>query len=173
MSTILATILLIALVIAGTLALTGVWNTIFGGASNSVSLTDEGSVITVDAATDSGMILIVIKNNGPGTFNLASVNITAATGQDVVVIPISTLEATYGGALPNGTCSNQCIYGGVGVGYVATGKYLTIPPGQSASFRVTVSSGLAELFPPDQNFQLLITPRTGALIRLTVQSISQ
>jgi hypothetical protein len=170
LSTILATILLIALVVAGVVSLTGVWNTIFGGASSSVSLTDEGSVITVNTATDSGMILIVIRNNGPGTFNLASVNITAATGQDVIITPSSNTEATFGGAMQNSTGS---VNGGVGVGYLASGNYLTIPPGQSASFRATVPSGLAELFPPDQNFQLLVTPRSGSLIRLTVQSISQ
>ena len=162
--------MLIALVVAGSVALTGVWNTIFGGASSSVSLTDEGSVITVNVATDSGMILIVIRNNGPGTFNLASANITAANGQDVVIIPSSNTQATFGGAMQNTAGS---INGGVGVGYVASGEYLTIPPGQSASFRANVSSGLAELFPPDQNFQMLVTPHTGTLIRLTVQSLSQ
>jgi len=170
LATLLAALLLIALVVAGVIALTGVWNTLFSGASSAVNITAENSVITVNAATGGGMILIVLRNNGPGTFNLLSIEITAANGSSVIVTPISTTEASFSGALPNSTGS---IHGGVGVGYVATGNYLTMPPGQSASFRLNVLSGLADLFPPSQNFQMLITPHTGALIRLTIQSISQ
>ncbi len=168
LATLLATILLIALVVAGVVVLSGVWNTIFSGAANSFSVTADNSIITVDASTSGGTILIVLKNTGPGTLNLAQVNITAASGADVAITPISNTQATFWGALPNSTGT---VTGGIGVGYV--GSYLTIPPGQSASFRLNVPSGLATLFPPDQNFQMIIVPYHSALVRLTVQSISQ
>jgi hypothetical protein len=168
LATLLATLLLIALVVAGVVMLTGVYNTIFGGVSNSVNVIADNSVITVNSATGGGMILIVLSNKGPGTLNVRAINITTAAGNDATIIPVSNTQAVFGGAIPNSTGS---IVAGVNVGFV--GSYLAIPPGQSASFRLNVVSGLSTLFPPDQNFRLLIIPYGSALIRLTVQSISE
>jgi hypothetical protein len=100
--------------------------------------------------------------------NVRAINITTAAGNDATIIPVSNTQAVFGGAIPNSTGS---IVAGVNVGFV--GSYLAIPPGQSASFRLNVVSGLSTLFPPDQNFRLLIIPYGSALIRLTVQSISE
>ena len=168
----LGTILLIMLVLLGFGAVTLTFTNLFSGVTGAINVTSDGSQISVNAASGGGMMLVVINNKGPGTVRLTKIILyTVTSGTNVTFTPTSSTQAAVTGGLGSLTAS---IIGGTNVGFISSPSpgYLAIPQGQSASFRMDVSSGLTALFPPNQRYIMLVN-HAGGVVKLNIESVSE
>jgi hypothetical protein len=172
-----AAVLLIAIVIA---AAVGVWAIASGslsGATGSVSVTNEGSVISIDPSSGTGMVLFIINNHGPGSLNLCSVNILDGSGSSWSIKPTSKTAASLNTPTANKTSS--FVASGANVGFIASTKacaaypgdvgYLAIPGSQQASFEFDAVQ-LTPYFTPGYAYRATILPVNSAVVVVQVQA---
>ena len=179
LSQVVTTLLLVIVSITAFVGLYAVYTGVFNSAVGGYNLSDENSLITVNQAEGTGMILFVLNNHGPSTLNLYNVTIVDDNGNDIALTPTSRTQTQL-------TCvqvgSTPCAFGsspitglivaGGAVGYSTQGKFLVVPSGAQISFQINITAGMGNSFTAGNTYKALIRPSNGPLTLLQVTATS-
>ncbi len=179
LSQVVTTLLLVIVSITAFVGLYAVYTGVFNSAVGGYNLSDENSLITVNQAEGTGMILFVLNNHGPSTLNLYNVTIVDDDGNDIAITPISRaqlqLTCVQVGSTPcafgNTPITGLIVAGGT-VGYSTQGHFLVVPSGQQVSFQVNVTAGMGNSFTAGNTYKALIRPSNGPLTLLQISATS-
>jgi hypothetical protein len=166
LGTLIAQLVLIALVVGGVVGVAFYYTSISSGATSQPNLIFADSIIKVDAATKAGTIYIKIYNQGPGGVRVQNITITDKTGTQF------TLSWKTGSlVVTKGTGS---VSGSPGVGAAGTNPngFLSIPAGASASIMVTITGAqdITANFDPATVYAGVVEPIQAAKKLFTIPS---
>lgn len=180
LETLIAVIVLIALVVGGLVYTATYYGGVAGGASQQVNVQLQGSVIKVNAVDGSGSVYLKMYNEGPGGARLTSINITVTKNgvsqyiivfTNNVVAPIRLVGSTYVALAGVSGLLSAPPGGGM------ANNYLALPPATTTTILMTHQAGSGAdsaiwYFDPGATYVMRLCFVQAPTIDTTIPSVS-